>query len=123
MGRFKESKMEKLCGLGSGFSLFVLYVQYCRTVELMNHYIIFSIIVIVVFGALSSFFSSRKEKWQSGSYFSAIFLCMTMWPILFLVYAFFSRVIGFAGGFCLVVTSILMLLAAVGGMVGIAEKR
>ena len=123
LGRFNESKMEKLCGLGSGISLFVLYVQYCRTVELMNHYIIFSIIVIVVFGALSSFFSSRKEKWQSGSYFSAIFLCMTMWPILFLVYAFFSRVIGFSEGFCLVVTSILMLLAAVGGMAGIAEKR
>lgn len=113
IGCFRGRKVEKLCGWGSGISLSILYVQYCRTVELMSHYIIFSIVAIVVLALIFSFFDGKKKKWQFGMFYSLEAMCMAIWPLGFLVYAFFSKFIGFSTGFCLVVTSILMSLICV----------
>ena len=120
VGRFKGTKIEKLCDLGSGISLSVLYVQYCRTVERMNHYIIFSIIFFIVLAIIYGFFGKREDKWQFGLFFSLELFIMASWSLVFLIYAFFSKFIGFSDSICLVVTSILMCLISVfvmGGMI------
>ncbi len=122
VGKFRGTKIEKLCGWGSGISLFVLYVQYCRTVERMNHYIIFSIIFFVVLAIVYAFFEGKKDKWQFGLFFSLELLIMALWPLGFLMYAFFSKLIGFSDSFCLVVTSVLMCLISVFGMVGMIDE-
>lgn len=122
IGRFRESTMEKVCVLGSGIAVFVLYVQYCRSVELMNHYIIFSIIFLIVLGAIYSFFDRKKDEWQCGKFFSISTLCMAMWPWGFFVYAFFSMFLGFSSEFWLVVTSAFMFLMCVVGAIGLLDE-
>lgn len=123
VGKFKHTKVEKLGAFASGLSLFILFVQYCRSVELMNHYIIFSIIAFVVLAVIYSFFEGKKDKWQFGLFFSTEALCMALWPLGFLVYAFFSKFIGFSSSLCLVVVSILAAVALIGGMVGIVDEK
>lgn len=123
IGKFKRTKAEKLCGLGAGFSLFILYVQYCRSVEQMNHYIIFSIIFCVVCAVLFGFFEERKNKWNCGLYFSCEFIIMMLWPIGFLIYAFFSKFIGFSESFCLVVTSVFFFAISIFGIVGMLDDE
>lgn len=122
VGRFKGTKVEKLCGFGAGISLFILYVQYCRTVELMDHYIIFSIFTFIVCSILWNFFENRKKTWQFAAFFSMEFMCMLIWSVMFLIYAFFSYFIGFSMGFCLVSTAILMFFISVFGMSGMLEE-
>lgn len=117
-GKFRGTKIEKLCGWGSGLSLFILYVQYCRTVEKMNHYIIFSIIFFIVLVIAYAFFEGKKDKWQFGVFFSLEAFIMALWPLGFLVYVFFSKLIGFSDSFCLVVTSTLMCLISLSEMIG-----
>ncbi len=123
IGKFKYSKVEKLCAFASGLSLFILFVQYCRSVELMEHYIIFSIIVFVVLAVLYGFFEGKKDNWQFGLFFSTEALCMALCPIGFLVYAFFSKFIGFSSSFCLVIISIFAAIVMIGGMVGIVDEN
>ena len=122
IGKFRGTKIEKLCGWGSGLSLFILYVQYCRTVEQMDHYIIFSIIFFIVLAIAYAFFEGKKDRWQFGVFFSLEALIMALWPFGFLVYAFFSKFIGFSDSFCLMVTSTLMCLISLFGMVGTLEE-
>lgn len=122
VGKFKHTKVEKLGAFVSGLALSILFVQYCRSVELMDHYIIFSIIAFVVFAVIYGFFEGKKDKWQFGLFFSTEALCMALWPLGFLVYAFFSKFIGFSSSFCLVVISILAALVMIGGMIGIVDE-
>lgn len=109
IGKFHNTKTEKRCGFISGISMFVLYVQYVRTVEQMNHYILFSIAFLVVCFILLCVFLT-KENWNCSQYFSNMLLVLGCFPILFVVYAFFALFLGFSSGFWLVVTSIVMLL-------------
>ena len=103
--------------------MFVLYVQYCRTVEQMSHYIIFSIVFFVVLSIGYSFFEGKKDKWQCGLFLSAELLVMALWPLGFSVYLFFSKIIGFSENMCLVVTSLLMGLISVFGMIGMMDEN
>ena len=121
IGKFRGTKIEEFCGWGSGLSLFILYVQYCRTIEKMNHYIIFSIIFFIVLVIACSFFEGKKDKWQFATFFSTEALIMALWSLGFLVSAFFSKFIGFSDDFCLVVTSTLMCFISVCGMLGSIE--
>lgn len=104
IGKLKSTKAEKLCSFGSGLSLFTLYVQYCRNVEQMNHYIVFSVIFYVICAVISGYFKKRKDKWNCGLFFSREIFIIMLWPIGFLIYAFLSKFLGFSESFCLVVT-------------------
>lgn len=114
IGHFRDSIIETLCGLGAGIASIVLYVQYCRSVKLMNHYIIFSIIFLCVLSAIFSFLDEKKDEWQCGRFFYNFTICMVMWPICFFIYAFFSMYLGFSSGFWLVVTSAMMVIMSIG---------
>ena len=112
IGKFHNTATEKWCGIISGFSLFILYVQYVRNVEEMDHYIIFSVLFLAGFFILFCIFASKEKKWNCAPYFEFMSFVLGCFPILFVIYAFFALLIGFSSGFCLVVTSILMLIGA-----------
>lgn len=114
IGRFKGSKVERLCMWGSCISAFVLYVEYCRSVEQMNHYIIFSVVFFFVAAMLYSFLEGKKKGWQCADFLYSLIMLIALWPLGFGVYAFFSIFLGFSSGFWLVVTSVFMLLVSVG---------
>lgn len=108
VGKFKYSKVESICAFASGLSLVILFVQYCRSVERMDHSIIFSLAALAAFVLIYGFFDGKKDKWQFGQFFSAEAMCMVLWPLGFLVYAFFSKFLGFSSSVCLVVVSIIV---------------
>ncbi|GAA0790203.1 hypothetical protein [Hathewaya limosa] len=118
IGKFQKSKFRKWWEYGSALGIFVFYVQYCRTVEMMNHYIIFCIIVFVVSSVIYGFVEGKKDTWSTAYFILYLSFCVMAFQFLFLIYAFFSKFIGFSEGFCLVVTSIFMLLVSLGFMNG-----
>lgn len=122
LGRFKGTIVEKVCRIVSGIAISILYVQYCRTVELMNHYIIISIVILFIFCMLYGYLNENMDKWYSASYFSGIFIRFSGYPILFLIYAYFTRSIGFSVNFCLIVTSIMMIYVSLSNVMGIEEE-
>ena len=122
IGKFKHTKVEKLCCFGSGVSLFILYVQYCRSVEQMNHYIIFSMIFCGVFIVVSGFLEVIKYKWDCGLFFFCVSIIMMLWPIGFLIYAFFGKFLGFSENFCLLVTSGFFFVISVSVIFGILDE-
>jgi hypothetical protein len=109
IGKFHNTKTEKLCGFISGVVMFIMYVQYVRTVEEMKHYMIISIAVLlaclIIAGVLLS-----KNNGNSSIYFGYLSIVFGCFPLLFIVYAFFTKLLKFSTGFWLVVTSIVMLL-------------
>ena len=122
IGKFNGRKTEKLCSIVSGLSLSILYVQYCRTAEQMDHYIIFSLVFFLVFVILFCVFSVI-DKWSSRDFFLGEALVMAFWPLAFLVYALLCKLLWFSEGFCLVVTSVLMCLISCVGMYAVVSDK
>lgn len=114
IGCFEGNKVKRLCVWGNSIATFVLYVEYCRSAELMNHYIIFSVIFFLGAVALYSFFEGKKKEWRCAEFLYSLILLIALWPLGFGVYAFFSIYLGFSSDFWLVVTSAFMFLAALG---------
>lgn len=117
IGEFHERIIGKICGWGSGIALSILYVQYIRTIENMNHYILFSVLFFVgafiVFGILNSY----DKIWHFAKFFESILIVLLFWPIGFIVYAFFSLFLGFSSSFWLVVTAVLLCIFSLAMMV------
>lgn len=113
VGRFKGRKVERLCMWGSSLSTFVLYAEYCRSVEMINHYIIFSVVFFFIAAALFSFLKGKRKKWQCADFLHRLIMLIALWPLGFAVYAFFSVFLGFSSGFWLTVTSAFMLWVSV----------
>lgn len=107
VGKFSSEKFITFCGFIEGIGLSLLFVQFCRTVERMNHYIIFSVIMLVVAFVLWSFFDGKKKTWACGSYVSCIFFSLAAYPVFFLAYALLSKLIGIPAVFCLVLATIV----------------
>lgn len=121
IGKYRRTKVEKTGVFVTGCALSILFVQYCRTMELLDHYIIASIIMIVVAVVLSSFFKGKKNRWQFALFFSNIASCAFLWPIGFLIYEFFSELIGIPKIFCLVGISIVATFINIFGMITLTE--
>lgn len=110
IGDFSDTIVEGICRGGSGLSLFILYVQFCRSVELMEHYIIFSILFCVACIVIVVLLSKIKEDWYSGYYFSRQSITIMFWPIGFIFYAFLSKFVDFPESSCLIFTSVILLI-------------
>ena len=121
VGKFGETIVEKGCGLASGLGLSILFVQYCRTVEEMDHYIIFSLVVFIVSAGIFSFFQGKRGDWSCGSYFYDMWGILALYPILFWIYTILSETIGLSKAFCLAAASVLILLATIGCVRGMAD--
>lgn len=108
IGKFNKTKaVGNVCGICSGMGLFVLYVQYCRSVEAMKHYIIFSVVLFIVFFILIGIF--QEGTWYCSLYLYNVSFTLIFYPLLFLIYIFLCKLIRLPGSFCLVLTSIVML--------------
>ncbi len=92
--------------------MFVLYIQYVRTIENIEHYVIVSLVFLIVCFILSIVFGLKDKKWNCASYFNLMSIVLVFFPVLFFVYAIFVLFFGFSSGFWLVLTSIVMLVGA-----------
>lgn len=110
IGDFSDTIVEGICRGGSGLSLFILYVQFCRSVELMEHYIIFSILFCVACIVIVVLLNAIKDDWDSGYYFSRQSINILFWPIGFIFYAFLSKFLEFPESSCLIFTSVILLI-------------
>lgn len=122
IGRFSRSMLGKICNLGACIALIILYVQYCRTVENMKHYIWISVGFFVVTLILFSVFSNLEEKWNSAEFFSNLSSCICIFPIGFAVYAFFTKYFDFSCSITLIVTTALVGIIFLSAMV-ISDKN
>lgn len=95
--------------------MFILYVQFCRNVERMTHYIIFTLVVGFLAFKLFEYLSDVDNKNSFIDIILLEILCVIMWAVAFLVYSFAAEIIH-ARTFWLVVTSILLLIASLIGM-------
>lgn len=112
VGNCFRTKVGKCCEIGTMISLTVLYAQYCRSVEMLEHYIVFSLVALVVIFILFGVVSNRE--WKSSRYLSSVLMGLMAYPVLFLVYAFFTKFLDFSEGFWLVVTSVIAGVVSVG---------
>lgn len=108
VGKFQGTKIGKCCLTGTGISLVVLYTLYCRSVELREHYIIFSIMFLIVCFVVFCVFAIKQGKWACAEYLCCVSVSVGCYPILFLIYALFTKFFGFSENFWMVVTSLLM---------------
>lgn len=107
IGHFYSEKFINFCGFLESVGLSLLYVQFCRTVEMMNHYIIFSVVMMIVALVFWNFFDGKKKKWACGSYMSSICFSLASFSFFYLAYALLSKLIGISAGFCLVLSTIV----------------
>ena len=112
IGKSHNIKIRICCGILSGIAMFVLYIQYVRTVEQMKHYIIFSIAIFVGCLILQYLFDTKGNEEDYTLYFAMMVYALMGFPILFVIYDFFALFLGYSSLFWLVVTSIVMLLGA-----------
>lgn len=116
IGHFYSEKFINFCGFLESVGLSLLYVQFCRTVEMMNHYIIFSVVMMGVASAFGDFFDENKKKWACGSYMCSTCYSLTSFSFFYLAYALLSKLIGISAGFCLVLSTIANALCIFGLM-------
>ena len=112
VGHCFKTKVGKCCEIGTMISLTVLYAQYCRSVEMLEHYIVFSIVALVVTFILFGLFNDRQEK--NFRYLSSVMMGLMAYPVLFLIYAFFTKFLNLSEEFWLMVTSVIAGVVSVG---------
>lgn len=122
IGQYRHTWVEKIGAFATGLALSILFIQFCRTMEQLNHYIIASIGIFVVAAVIIGIFEARKNKWQFSTFFSSIALCVLLWSMEFLIYAFFSAFIGISTTFCLVVISVIATFINLVVMVALVEE-
>ena len=122
IGQYRHTWVEKICASATGLALSILFIQFCRTMEQLNHYIIASIGIFVVAAVVISIFEARKNKWQFSTFFASMALCVLLWSMGFLIYAFFSAFIGISTTFCLVVISVIATFTNLVVMVALVEE-
>ena len=107
ISRFSNEKMEKIFNYATGIGISILYFEYCRSVERMDHYIIFSIIMFFVIGVLMNLTERIKDGSLFGLYLNRVSVSLLCYPVFFLIYALLAHFIGLSAGFCLGLTGIL----------------
>lgn len=119
VGKFRGTKGAKVSGFCSGLALFILYVQYCRTMEELDHYIIKSLIIMVV--SVIVWFVLSEKKWNFAGFIASEAGIIIFLMPLFLIYILFGEAIGISKILCLVVTSVLALVISMFGMMEMQE--
>ena len=105
-GQIKDKLISKICIYGTGISMLILYVQFCRSFQKMEHYIIFSIICVIVLGKLIYYLYDAEVY----DYLKMLLKYLISWPVGFVIYRCISYNIGLSNTFCIVVTSIMVLI-------------
>lgn len=101
IGKRLSDFSKKICRIGNFVGLSVLYIQFCRTVINMKHYIIFSSVMILVLLVIIGIFSDKCSAFITYQSFA-----IGGAPCAFLIYAFFTRFLGFSDIVFLVLTAL-----------------
>ena len=122
LGNFMHTRMEKLCGYGVSIGNSILFVQYCRSIEGLEHYIRISLVFLILVITVLKILGEIVEEWKCGIFMFRVVFCLIAWPINFCAYLFFSNLIGWPSStFWLVTATILVLLISMVIMVGLAS--
>ena len=116
LGECRETKMEIACKVGAGVGMLLMYIQYCQTVGNMKHYIIVSVLVLILFNVMYFALNKKKDLWEFADFFCYVLMYAASYPILFLLYALCSKAIGIPSIICLIVTTLLMALMILGNL-------
>ena len=119
IGKYRGTKGAKVFGFFNGIAMFILFVQYCRTMEETDHYIIKSLIIMVV--SIIVWFVLSEKKWNFAGFIASEAGVIIFLIPLFLLYMLFGEAIGISKTLCLIVASILTLIIALFGMVEMQE--
>jgi len=104
----------------SGLSIFLLYIQYCRFCDELEHPILMTIgigFVCLVVGLLVS-----ERPFASANFLTWTFVGIMLLCGVALIYVFFTEVLGLSKGFWLIATSLLAFGSAYVTQ-GIAEEK
>ena len=112
LAKFKKTMVTKGCTIGFGIGIAILYCEYCRVVEAMNHRFLFSLAVMIAVGILFSVIMSKDAN-AIDHWWGRCTLMLLYVPIYFLIYIFFCDWVGFSDVFCLVCTTCLQLATAI----------
>ena len=88
--------INKICRLCTAIALSILYVQFIRTLEKMDHYIIISFVVLFVEMFLYAFISGQLSKLYFSEFFSTMIVMLYLWVFGFYIYAFFTKFLSFS---------------------------
>lgn len=112
VGKFQKKTVNKICGGASGIALFVLYVQYCRSMEMIDHNVIIPITLFIGLSIAGNFLYSKSENFGFIRFISLEMICGALWQIGFIVYMIFVDLLDFSGAFILILTAVFMLLVS-----------
>lgn len=108
IGKYLSVFSNRTCRIANFLGLSILYVQFCRTVINMNHYIIFSAVMIFVIIFIIG--AAFEKKWNGAAFVTWQSFSIGCAPCGFLIYAFCTRLLGFSENPILIVTTLLYSL-------------
>lgn len=115
LGNFKKSAIVICCAAGFGIGMSILYGEYCRVVGQMQHGIIFTIVILSVLSILNILVVNYQMR------FLAYVESLVFVPVCYLLYSFFSNVVGISSNFCLACTTFFVLIVPIGVAIGECE--
>lgn len=116
IGKFHETKMEKICFMLTGIALALLFAEYCRTMLQRERYIVISIVVVLAGAFLCIIFEANEWKWNSATYFGRLCSGVSMMMVVFLLYAFLVCFIGLPANICLNILTVVALVLGISNM-------
>lgn len=100
------SKIHKFLTFSFSISAVILYVQFCRSMESIEHYIKIPGAIMLFACVLLGILSSKEKRWCSATFFSNCFLLLFLCVLFFYIYLFFAIYLGwFSHNFWLVATT------------------
>lgn len=108
IGNFNKSFIGRISAFLSGLGVTVLFAQFCKFMAKVDHPIIISLVLIVVFGIAVGAFEFMKMGWSGAAYFYALFSVLAVGILAFWGYAFFTGVINLPKTICLILATIFM---------------
>ena len=108
IGNFNKSAIGRISAFLSGLGITVLFAQFCKFMAKVDHPIIISLVLIVVFGIAIGVFEFMKMGWPGASYYYALFSVLAMGILAFWGYAFFTGVLNLPKTICLILATIFM---------------
>ena len=112
-GKLCGTRLMKWCYWLDAIAIGVMYTEFCRNMEEFGVALYLMTCVIWFFGALILFlyFDESKGRISCGNYLGNAFFCLAVYPLGFILYVFFSKLLKFSESLWLTITSVLVFVA------------
>lgn len=121
--QLKSKTSVRICGMAETIGMIILYVQVCRYMETVTHYIIVSIVMLIGIAALYRIIERFKDKINNMKIFETMEVFIFVQFILFLIYKLAYEIIGIPLGLGLVVTTIVYAILSVLAMIVTIDEK